>query len=117
MLKSSTVCICCGFDTALFYAVENNCGYHLFESDSEEEEDDVAEKKEEEEPTKKKSAFQVRARKAPEGKKLLTNERDTFNAFYRLNDYSPLKVNTDSLIFVHGIALFCDIIMMCICCR
>ncbi|XP_038577867.1 piezo-type mechanosensitive ion channel component 2 [Micropterus salmoides] len=39
--------------------VENNCGYHLFESDSEEEEDDVTEKKEEEEPPKKKSAFQL----------------------------------------------------------
>lgn len=39
--------------------MENNCGYHLFESDSEEEEEEVAEKKEEEEPTKKKSAFQV----------------------------------------------------------
>lgn len=46
--------------------MENNCGYHLFESDSEEEEEEVAEKKEEEEPTKKKSAFQVRARKTPE---------------------------------------------------
>lgn len=40
--------------------MENNCGYHLFESDSEEEEEDVAEKKEEEEPPKKKSAFQAR---------------------------------------------------------
>ncbi|XP_070695122.1 piezo-type mechanosensitive ion channel component 2 [Pempheris klunzingeri] len=39
--------------------VENNCGYHLFESDSEEEEEEVAEKKEEEQPTKKKSAFQL----------------------------------------------------------
>ncbi|XP_070824614.1 piezo-type mechanosensitive ion channel component 2 [Chaetodon trifascialis] len=39
--------------------VENNCGYHLFESDSEEEEEEVTEKKEEEEPTKKKSAFQL----------------------------------------------------------
>ncbi|XP_062282616.1 piezo-type mechanosensitive ion channel component 2 [Scomber scombrus] len=39
--------------------VENNCGYHLFESDSEEEEEDVTEKKEEEEPPKKKSAFQL----------------------------------------------------------
>ncbi|XP_047463265.1 piezo-type mechanosensitive ion channel component 2 [Mugil cephalus] len=40
--------------------VENNCGYHLFESDSEEEEgEDVAEKKEEEAPPKKKSAFQL----------------------------------------------------------
>ncbi|XP_041859109.1 piezo-type mechanosensitive ion channel component 2 [Melanotaenia boesemani] len=38
--------------------VENNCGYHLFESDSEEEEEEVAEKKEEE-PPKKKSAFQL----------------------------------------------------------
>ncbi|XP_008287485.1 piezo-type mechanosensitive ion channel component 2 [Stegastes partitus] len=38
--------------------VENNCGYHLFESDSEEEEEEVPEKKEEEEPPKKKSAFQ-----------------------------------------------------------
>lgn len=48
--------------TLLFYAVENNCGYHLFESDSEEEEEEVTEKKEEEPPPKKKSAFQVRAR-------------------------------------------------------
>ncbi|XP_036961535.1 piezo-type mechanosensitive ion channel component 2 [Acanthopagrus latus] len=39
--------------------VENNCGYHLFESDSEEEEEEVPEKKEEEEPPKKKSAFQL----------------------------------------------------------
>nr|XP_046251923.1 piezo-type mechanosensitive ion channel component 2 [Scatophagus argus] len=39
--------------------VENNCGYHLFESDSEEEEEEVIEKKEEEEPIKKKSAFQL----------------------------------------------------------
>ncbi|KAF7209479.1 piezo-type mechanosensitive ion channel component 2-like [Nothobranchius furzeri] len=39
--------------------VENNCGYHLFESDSEEDEEDVTEKKEEEEPPKKKSAFQL----------------------------------------------------------
>ncbi|KAM7412257.1 hypothetical protein PAMA_021957 [Pampus argenteus] len=40
--------------------VENNCGYHLFESDSEEEEEEVAEKKEEEEPpTKKKTALQL----------------------------------------------------------
>lgn len=39
--------------------VENNCGYHLFESDSEEEEEEVTEMKEEEEPPKKKSAFQV----------------------------------------------------------
>ncbi|XP_035513016.1 piezo-type mechanosensitive ion channel component 2 [Morone saxatilis] len=39
--------------------VENNCGYHLFESDSEEEEEEVAEKKEEEAPKKKKSAFQL----------------------------------------------------------
>nr|XP_061802951.1 piezo-type mechanosensitive ion channel component 2-like [Nerophis lumbriciformis] len=38
--------------------VENNCGYHLFESDSEEEEDEDPEKKEEE-PPKKKSAFQL----------------------------------------------------------
>ncbi|KAM4738104.1 piezo-type mechanosensitive ion channel component 2 [Anableps anableps] len=37
--------------------VENNCGYHLFESDSEEEEE-VAEIKEEEETPKKKSALQ-----------------------------------------------------------
>lgn len=56
--------------------MENNCGYHLFESDSEEEEEEVAEKKEEEEPTKKKSAFQVRARKTPEAKELMMNERD-----------------------------------------
>lgn len=53
--------------------MENNCGYHLFESDSEEEEDDVTEKKEEEEPPKKKSAFQVRARKTPETKE--TNDK------------------------------------------
>ncbi|XP_040908244.1 piezo-type mechanosensitive ion channel component 2 [Toxotes jaculatrix] len=40
--------------------VENNCGYHLFESDSEEEEEEEkTEKKEEEEPPKKKSAFQL----------------------------------------------------------
>ncbi|KAM7404453.1 hypothetical protein PAMP_011798 [Pampus punctatissimus] len=40
--------------------VENNCGYHLFESDSEEEEEEVAEKKEEEEPPpKKKTALQL----------------------------------------------------------
>ncbi|XP_029912219.1 piezo-type mechanosensitive ion channel component 2 [Myripristis murdjan] len=39
--------------------VENNCGYHLFESDSEEEEEEVQEKKEEEAPPKKKSAFQL----------------------------------------------------------
>ncbi|KAM9429324.1 piezo-type mechanosensitive ion channel component 2-like [Salvelinus alpinus] len=39
--------------------VENNCGYHLFESDSEEEEEEVQEKKEEEAPLKKKSAFQI----------------------------------------------------------
>ncbi|XP_077433447.1 piezo-type mechanosensitive ion channel component 2 isoform X2 [Vanacampus margaritifer] len=38
--------------------VENNCGYHLFESDSEEEEEEDPEKKEEE-PPKKKSAFQL----------------------------------------------------------
>ena len=54
------------FDTALFNAVENNCGYHLFESDTEEEEEEVVENKEEEEAPKKKSAFQVRARKTPE---------------------------------------------------
>lgn len=40
--------------------MENNCGYHLFESDTEEEEEEDNEKKdEEEEPPKKKSAFQV----------------------------------------------------------
>ncbi|KAM9855188.1 piezo-type mechanosensitive ion channel component 2 [Aulostomus maculatus] len=39
--------------------VENNCGYHLFESDSEEEEEEVMEKKEEKEAPKKKSAFQL----------------------------------------------------------
>ncbi|XP_038863404.1 piezo-type mechanosensitive ion channel component 2-like [Salvelinus namaycush] len=39
--------------------VENNCGYHLFESDSEEEEEEVQEKEEEEAPLKKKSAFQI----------------------------------------------------------
>ncbi|XP_043986054.1 piezo-type mechanosensitive ion channel component 2 [Gambusia affinis] len=38
--------------------VENNCGYHLFESDSEEEEEEVTEMKDGEEPPKKKSAFQ-----------------------------------------------------------
>lgn len=45
-----------------FIAVENNCGYHLFESDSEDEEEEVTEKKEVEEPAKKKSAFQVGGR-------------------------------------------------------
>uniref|UniRef100_A0A672G1W0 Uncharacterized protein n=1 Tax=Salarias fasciatus TaxID=181472 RepID=A0A672G1W0_SALFA len=39
--------------------VENNCGYHLFESDSEEEEEEAPEKSEEEKPPPKKSAFQV----------------------------------------------------------
>ncbi|CAB1336250.1 unnamed protein product, partial [Coregonus sp. 'balchen'] len=39
--------------------VGNDCGYHLFESDSEEEEEEVQEKKEEEAPPKKKSAFQL----------------------------------------------------------
>ncbi|KAK5863316.1 hypothetical protein PBY51_000354 [Eleginops maclovinus] len=39
--------------------VENNCGYHLFESDSEEEEDEFTEKTEEKPPPKKKSAFQL----------------------------------------------------------
>uniref|UniRef100_H3D382 Uncharacterized protein n=1 Tax=Tetraodon nigroviridis TaxID=99883 RepID=H3D382_TETNG len=39
--------------------VENNCGYHLFESDHEEEEEEATEKKEEDEPTKKKSAFHL----------------------------------------------------------
>uniref|UniRef100_A0A8C7UGW1 Piezo-type mechanosensitive ion channel component n=1 Tax=Oncorhynchus mykiss TaxID=8022 RepID=A0A8C7UGW1_ONCMY len=48
------------FHTSVFPPVENNCGYHLFESDSEEEEEEVQEKKEEETLTKKKSAFQVR---------------------------------------------------------
>lgn len=48
------------FYTSVFPPVENNCGYHLFESDSEEEEEEVQEKKEEETLTKKKSAFQVR---------------------------------------------------------
>ncbi|XP_034393255.1 piezo-type mechanosensitive ion channel component 2 [Cyclopterus lumpus] len=38
--------------------VENNCGYHLFESDSEEEEEEVTEKKDEV-PAPKKSAFQL----------------------------------------------------------
>ncbi|KAG7219856.1 hypothetical protein INR49_018813, partial [Caranx melampygus] len=38
--------------------VENNCGYHLFESDSEEDEE-AQEKKEEKEPPRKKSAFQL----------------------------------------------------------
>lgn len=49
------------FYTSVFPPVENNCGYHLFESDSEEEEEEVQEKKEEEAPLKKKSAFQARA--------------------------------------------------------
>jgi len=41
--------------------VENNCGYHLFESDSEDEEEEELETKEvEEEEPKKKTAFQVR---------------------------------------------------------
>lgn len=71
--KAPQYALWCSFDTSLFYAVENNCGYHLFESDSEEEEDDVTEKKEEEEPPKKKSAFQVRARKTPETKE--TNDK------------------------------------------
>lgn len=44
--------------------MENNCGYHLFDSDSEEDEEEVTEKKEEEQPTKKKTAFQVRLRKS-----------------------------------------------------
>ncbi|XP_071331067.1 piezo-type mechanosensitive ion channel component 2 [Trachinotus anak] len=39
--------------------VENNCGYHLFESDSEEEEEEATEKTEVEKPPKKKSAFQL----------------------------------------------------------
>lgn len=52
----------------LFHAVENNCGYHLFESDSDEDEEEAAEKKEEE-PPKKKSAFQV-------------NDRDTLSVFF-----------------------------------
>lgn len=43
----------------LRFTVENNCGYHLFESGSEEEEEEVVERKEEKEPPKKKSAFQV----------------------------------------------------------
>lgn len=42
--------------------MENNCGYHLFESDHEEEEEEASEKKEDE-PTKKKSAFHVRSAK------------------------------------------------------
>lgn len=49
---------CSPCDTVLYHTVENNCGYHLFESDSEEEEEEDPEKKEEE-PPKKKSAFQV----------------------------------------------------------
>ncbi|KAK5599952.1 hypothetical protein CRENBAI_012981 [Crenichthys baileyi] len=44
--------------TLVFNTVENNCGYHLFESDSEEEEEEVTQMKEEEEPPKKKSALQ-----------------------------------------------------------
>lgn len=47
--------------------MENNCGYHLFESDSDEDEEEATEKKEEE-PPKKKSAFQV-------------NEGDTLSVF------------------------------------
>lgn len=43
--------------------MENNCGYHLFESDHEEEEEEATEKKEEDEPAKKKSAFHVRSTK------------------------------------------------------
>ncbi|KAG7273270.1 hypothetical protein CRUP_009698, partial [Coryphaenoides rupestris] len=40
--------------------VENNCGYHLFESDSEDEEEEEQETKEvEEAPPKKKTAFQL----------------------------------------------------------
>ncbi|TNN60308.1 Piezo-type mechanosensitive ion channel component 2 [Liparis tanakae] len=40
--------------------VENNCGYHLFESDSEEEEEEVTEMKDEvPPPPKKKTAFQL----------------------------------------------------------
>ncbi|KAK0137757.1 Piezo-type mechanosensitive ion channel component 2 [Merluccius polli] len=40
--------------------VENNCGYHLFESDSEDDEEEEQETKEEEEaPPKKKTAFQL----------------------------------------------------------
>lgn len=45
--------------TLVLSTVENNCGYHLFESDSEEEEEEVTEMKDGEEPPKKKSAFQV----------------------------------------------------------
>lgn len=64
-------------DTVLFHAVENNCGYHLFESDSEEEEEEVIEKKDEvPPPPQKKTAFQVRARK--KNTKLTTKEKDTF---------------------------------------
>ncbi|XP_034027616.1 piezo-type mechanosensitive ion channel component 2 [Thalassophryne amazonica] len=39
--------------------VENNCGYHLFESDNEEEEEEDPDNPEDEEPPKKKSAFQL----------------------------------------------------------
>ena len=41
--------------------MENNCGYHLFESDSEDDEEEEQETKEEEKAVlKKKTAFQVR---------------------------------------------------------
>lgn len=78
-----SVCAC-SFDTALFNTVENNCGYHLFESDSEEEEEDVPEKTEEEQPPKKKSAFQVRARMIWAKTK---NKGDTVKVFHNF----PLK--------------------------
>lgn len=68
--QSDALCGSHHFDSALFHAVENNCGYHLFESDSDEDEEEATEKKEEE-PPKKKSAFQV-------------NEKDTLNVFLTL---------------------------------
>lgn len=60
----------------LFLPVENNCGYHLFESDSEEEEDEVVENKEEEKPPKKKSAFQVRTPETQMKKEVLDMFKD-----------------------------------------
>ena len=49
--------------------VENNCGYHLFESDSEEDEEEEQDTKQEEEKAapKKKTAFQVRVTPHPQG--------------------------------------------------
>lgn len=73
--------------------MENNCGYQLFESDSEEEEEEVAEKKEEEEPTKKKSAFQVRARNPP-----------STTTFDKLKDFSLSVKSEQSLVYVYIIS-------------